>query len=65
MLDIDFDADRYCPVYNKEINGCLCYETIFTLSGFFKISSVPELLEIEDIEKARIICDECSHSDSL
>jgi len=60
----DYDADRVCPVYNKEIHDALCYETVSCIvHKQFKISSVPELSEIEDIESARKICGECPYSD--
>ena len=60
---LDYDADRYCPVYGKVICADLCYDSLCCLSGGFKISSTKELLEIEDIEAARIACENCPYSD--
>jgi hypothetical protein len=40
----------------------LCYETLMCLNRSFKISSVKELNDIEDIDNARMICDHCEYS---
>ena len=58
-----YGKDRFCPAYNREIDFELCYESAMGLLKFVKISSVPELSEIEDIESARTICGECPYSD--
>lgn len=56
--------DRTCPIYEKIIDGELCYETALRMMRFFKVSSVPETKEIKlDLEKARKICEKCPHSD--
>lgn len=60
---LDYEADRYCPAYKRVIDADLCYESLNCLSGSFKISSVPELSEIPDIEQARKICDQCPFSE--
>jgi hypothetical protein len=51
--------NRECPIYGREIDGELCYESALCLAKFFKVSSVPELSEINDIEGARKICNDC------
>ena len=60
---MDYEACRYCPVYKRMIDADLCYDSLCCLSGEFKISSTPELSEVQDIEKARKICAECPYSD--
>ena len=60
--NIDYDADHRCPVYNKTIDADLCYESLMALNHTVKVSSVPELKGIEDIEAARKICAECPYS---
>lgn len=61
--DLDYNADRRCPVYNKVIDCDLCYESVMALSKMIKVSAIPELLEIKDIENARVICNNCPYSD--
>ncbi len=63
MSDLNYEADRHCPVFNKIIDSDLCYESIMALSRAVKVSSVPELNEVKDIEKARVICDKCPYSE--
>lgn len=63
MSDLDYNADKHCPVYNEVISADLCYETILTLSGDFKLTSLPELSKVNDIPKARKVCDKCPYSD--
>ncbi len=60
---LDYDADHYCPAYGKIICADLCYDSLCCLTGEFKISSTKELLEIKDIEAARIACENCPYSD--
>lgn len=60
---IDYNADHYCPAYGRVIDPDLCYESLMCLSGMFKISSLEELDEIADIEKARIDCKNCQYSE--
>lgn len=49
MSELDFENPYYCPVYDKVIDIDLCYETLMCLNRSFKISSVKELNDIEDI----------------
>ena len=60
MSELDFENPHYCPVYDKVIDIDLCYETLMCLNRSFKISSVKELNDIEDIDNARMICDHWS-----
>lgn len=56
--------DRECPIYDKTIDGELCYETAMCMQGLFKLSSVPEAKEIVFPEKeARKICVACKYAD--
>ena len=61
--EIDYEADHKCPVFKKIIDGDLCYESVMALKKFVKVSSVPELSEVEDVEGARKICAACPYSD--
>lgn len=63
MCELDYNADHYCPAFKKTICSDLCYESIMALSRAVKVESVPELMEINDIEKARKICAKCPYSD--
>ena len=54
MSELDFENPHYCPVYDKVIDIDLCYETLMCLNRSFKISSVKELNDIEDIDNAPI-----------
>ena len=55
--------DRECPIYNKIIDGELCYETAMCMQRLFKLSSVPESKDIKiDLDKARKICVNCPYS---
>ena len=47
---LDYEADHYCPAYEKVICADLCYDSLCCLTGMFKISSTKELAEIADIE---------------
>ena len=60
---LDYNADHYCPVYKKVICADLCYDSLCCLGRLFKIFSTPELQEVEDIETARKICEDCPYSD--
>lgn len=62
MSELDYEADRLCPVYNEIIDCDLCYDSIMALSRSVKVSSVPELSRINDISKARNICEKCPYS---
>ncbi len=60
---LDLNADHYCPVFERVIDSYLCVDSLFCLSGMFKVSASKELMELEDIEKARKICRDCPYSD--
>lgn len=60
---LDYDADHYCPVYKKEIDCDLCYESLMALNRSFKVESVSELQQISDIAEARSTCRACIYSD--
>ena len=56
--------DRLCPIYQKVIDGELCYETAMCMQGFFHISSVPESVHIKlKFHEAKKICVECPYGD--
>lgn len=61
--NIDYEADHYCPAYDKIIDADLCYDSMMCLHRFFKTSSTKELEEIKDMEKARKLCQSCPYSD--
>ncbi len=61
--NLDYDNPHYCPAYKKVIDIDLCYDSLCCLTGMFKISSTPELAEIENIDEAREICRNCPYSD--
>lgn len=61
--DLDYEADHFCPAYGRVIPIDLCYESLMALGRSVKVSSVPELSEIEDIEGARAICAKCPYSE--
>lgn len=65
MSELDFENSHYCPVYDKVIDIDLCYETLMCLNRSFKISSVKELNDIEDIDNARMICDHCGECEII
>lgn len=60
---MDYEADRFCPVYKKIISADLCYDSLMCLNRTFKVSSTKELAEVDDIERAREICAECPYSE--
>lgn len=60
---LDYNSDHYCPAYERIISSDLCYDSLCCLTGMFKISSTKELLEIEDIERAKKVCKKCPYSD--
>ncbi len=62
MSELNYDKDHHCPVYDRVIDPDLCYESIMCLSRMFKTSSLSELIELKDIDKARDICKECPYS---
>ena len=59
---LDYESDHYCPAYKRIIAADLCYDSLMCLNRSFKISSTPELAEIEDIESARKTCAGCPYS---
>ena len=61
--NIDYAADRFCPVYKRVIPADLCYDSMMCLQNFFKVSSTKELSEITDIEAARDTCRKCKYSE--
>lgn len=61
--NLDYESDHYCPVYKRNIAADLCYDSLCCLAGEFKVSSTKELKEVEDIEQARKMCQECPYSD--
>lgn len=62
MSDIDYYKDRFCPVFNKIIDCELCYECVMALFKYVKISSVPELKNVKNIDEAILICEKCKYS---
>ena len=60
--ELDYEADHYCPVYERVICADLCYESLCGLNRAAKVSSIPELSEVKDIEAARQICKTCEYS---
>jgi hypothetical protein len=61
--EMDFVNPHYCPVFQEEISADICYDCVMALSRIVKISAVPELQTVPDIEKAREICAACPYSD--
>lgn len=61
--NLDYDNPHFCPVYGRKIDIDLCYDSLNCLNRSFKLSSVKELSEIKDIERAREICSKCPYSD--
>ena len=60
--NLDYDNPHYCPVYDRNIDIDLCYDSLNCLNRSFKVSSVKELSEIKDVERARKICSNCPYS---
>ena len=50
-------------MYDRIINSDLCYDSMMCLHRFFKVSSVKELSQVEDIDKARMKCEKCKYSE--
>ncbi len=61
--DLNYSEPHFCPVYNRNIDINLCYDSLMALKGFFKITTVGELNGIRDIENARQRCERCPYSD--
>lgn len=49
--NLDYNAERYCPVYNEIIGDGLCYDTIMCMTKQIKVSSLPELNNVKDIQR--------------
>ncbi len=52
--------DRFCPIYKEIIDGELCYETALCMQGQFKISSIPESVNI-----TVLFCEQIAHRRTL
>ncbi len=61
--NLNYTEPHYCPVYRRVIDIDLCYDSLMALNKSFKISSVHELSDIDDIENARRLCGKCPYSD--
>ena len=62
MNDTGEKVEHYCLVYNKDIDEDLCYDSLQCLHGFFKISSVKELDDLADADRARQLRRNCKYS---
>jgi len=62
-MELNYEADHYCPVYDRFIDQDLCYDSLCCLNGQFKVASTKELSEVADIEAARRACAECPYSE--
>jgi len=62
---INFEEDRYCPVFNRVIDCEYCYEALLGISGGRKREAVRELdkLSDEEVKKAYSLCKECKYSE--
>lgn len=60
---LDYNRPHYCPVYKREIDPDLCYDSLLCLNQFVKVSVLAALDSVEDIEGARKICRSCPYSD--
>ena len=63
MLDEkEYTADRYCPVFGRVIDCEWCYDSVLGLRKMFNPRAIPELNEVQDLEKAGEICRACKYS---
>lgn len=62
MAEIDYNEDRYCPVFKKVIYADWCWDFIMHFSWDLSITREPELFTLENIEEARKLCDTCPYS---
>lgn len=46
--NVDFEEDRYCPVFNRIIDCEWCYESLMGISKLAKKSAIKELDEIAE-----------------
>lgn len=62
---IDFEEDRYCPVFNRIIDCEWCYEALLGICHLIRKEAVPELNEIssKDMKKAYELCLKCKYSE--
>ena len=62
---IDFEEDRYCPVFQRIIACEWCYESLMGISKLIKKDCVRELDKIkkQDMDKALEICKKCKYSE--
>ena len=65
VKEINFEEDRYCPVFNRIIDCEWCYEALLGICRLIKKEAVPELDEISDndMEKAYKLCQKCKYSE--
>ena len=65
MEKINFEEDRFCPVFNRVIDCEWCYESLMGISKLIKKESVPELNEIpkEKMQEAYKLCKKCKYSE--
>ena len=54
-------ADRFCPVYGREIGSEICYETVLVFDRILHRASVPELDYVHDMEAAKKRCESCPY----
>ena len=63
--NVDFEEDRYCPVFNRIIDCVWCYESLMGISKLAKKSAIKELDEIAEdkMEDAFQKCKKCKYSE--
>lgn len=63
--EIDFEEDRYCPVFNRGIDCEYCYEALLGISRGRKREAVRELDELSDdeVKRAYSLCKACKYSE--
>lgn len=63
--NVDFEEDRYCPVFNRIIDCEWCYESLMGISKLAKKSAIKELDEIAEdkMEDAFQKCKKCKYSE--
>ena len=59
---IDHTKPHLYPIYKNKISTDLFYDILQCLSDMFKLSSVSELEEIEDIAACKNLCKDCIYS---
>lgn len=65
IKNIDFEEDRYCPVFQRVIDCEWCYESLMGITKLIKKDCVRELDEIKskDMDKALELCKNCKYSE--